>query len=171
MRRTLTACRTGLSVAAALVLLTACGGSDEDESASSESSASSSSAAETTAPEADSEFCTQAAGIEERVSSSFNQSDPALLGQALRDAASEITAIEPPSEIASDWSALAAGVEQIAGIIETTDPNDPAAQESAGAQLQQLQADLQSSSANVETYLSEQCGIDTSGSEPAAPTS
>jgi hypothetical protein len=171
MRRTLTVCRRGLSVAAAVVLLTACGGSDEEESASSETSASNSSATETSAAQADSEFCTEAAGIEDRVSSSFNQSDPAALGQALRDAASEIQDIEPPDEIASDWAALAAGVEEIAGIVETTDPDDPAAQESAGAQLQQLQVDLQSASTNVETYLSEECGIDTSGSEPSAPTS
>ena len=171
MRRTLTVFRSGLSVAAALVLLSACGGSDEnsDSSASSETSASET---ESEAPAADSEFCTEAASIEDRVSSTLNdQSDPAALPQALQQAADEIRAIDAPPEIASDWEALAGGVEQIAAAFAQVNFNDPNALATFEAQVGQLQTQLESASTNVETYLREECGIDTDGSEPASPTS
>jgi hypothetical protein len=167
MRRTLNACRSGLTVAAAVVLLTACGGSDDD------SAASSSSAPEETssAPAEDSEFCSDAADIQEQVGASFNTEDPAALVQELRDAAASVQSIDAPDEIAEDWSALAAGVDSIATALESTDLNDPAAQESLGAQLEQLQTDLGSASANVEDYLVNECGLEPDTAETAAPTS
>jgi hypothetical protein len=171
MSPTLTACRSGLSVAAAVVLLTACGGSDDETSASSSSSESSSSSSETSTKASDSEFCTQAGGIEDRVNTSFDQSDPAALGQTLRQVAGEVKAIEPPAEIADDWNTLAAAVEQIATALESTDLNDPAAQQSVGAQLGQLQTELEASATNVENYLASECGIETDSTETAAPTS
>src|SRR5690348_15245593 len=110
MRRTL----AGLSLAAALVLLTACSGSKSDTSASSSSTAGSS-ASETTAKAAGSEFCTQAAAIESSVGSAVaNQSDPSSIQQALQTAVAQIRGIDPPGEIASDWTKLADGVEQLA---------------------------------------------------------
>jgi hypothetical protein len=160
MRRTLTACRSGLSVVAAVVLLTACGGSGNNTSASSNSS---SSASETSAAAADSKFCQQAAGIENKVSSSLNQSDPASLGQALKDAADEIRAIEPPAEIASDWTAFADGIEQIAATAQV-DVNDPDA-------LASFQQQYGSAFTNVENYLRNTCGIHPGSSESASPTS
>ena len=171
MRRTLTVCRGGLSVAAAVVLLSACGGSGDDEQESA-SSGTSASASESEAPQADSEFCTQAASIEDRVSSTLNdQTDPASLPTALQQAADEIRKIEPPDEIASDWEALASGVEQIATAFSQVDFNDPNALATFEAQVGQLQTQLESASNNVETYLSEECGIDTSGTGSASPTS
>ena len=171
MRRTLTACRSGLSVAAAVVLLSACGGSDEGGSASSTSEASSS-AAETSADAAGSQFCAEAAAVQENVGSTLNdQSDPASLPQALQDAATEIRAIEPPPEIAADWTALADGVEQIAAAFQAIDFNDPNALATFQEQVGQLQTDLGTASTNVETYLREECGLDTGPSEPAAPSS
>jgi hypothetical protein len=172
MRRSLTACRSGLSVAAAVVLLTACGGSGEEESASSESSGSSSSAAETSAGAADSEFCTEAAGIEERITSSLGgQTDPAGIPQALQQAATEIRAIEAPDEIASDWNALADGVDQIAGAFASIDFNDPQALATLQQEVEQLSAQLDTASTNVEAYLAEECGIEVDPTQPAAPTS
>ena len=171
MRRTLTVCRGGLSVAAAVVLLSACGGSG-DEPESTAASETSSSASESEAPEAGSEFCTEAASIEERVSSTLNdQSDPAALPQALNQAAAEIRAIDPPDEIAADWEALAGGIEQIAAAFAQVNFNDPNALATFEAQVGQLQTQLESASTNVETYLREECGIDTEDSEPASPTS
>ncbi len=79
MRRTLSVCRSGLAAAAAVVLLTACGGSDGDDSASESSATTSSSASETTensAPQADSEFCTEAAAIQERVAAGPDRARP-----------------------------------------------------------------------------------------------
>jgi len=176
MRRTLSICRGGLVAAAAAILLTACGGGSTDDTASSEttSSSSSSSASETTentAPQADSEFCTEAASIQERIGATFDESDPSSLSQVLREGAAEIRAIDAPPEIADDWNTLADGFEQIATALADVDLNDPAAQQSLQAQLGQLQTELTTASANVQKYLTEECGIELDPSETAAPTS
>jgi hypothetical protein len=170
MRRTLPAFRTGLSVAAAVVLLSACGGSDEDGSAAG-STESSPSASESAAPEADSEFCTEAGSIQERVSASFTEADPSSLGQVLQEGVTEIRAIEPPDEIASDWAALADGLEQIAAAFADVDLTDPAAQQELGQKVAELQGPLDTASTNVENYLRDQCGIEIDSGEPAAPSS
>ncbi|MFD2089963.1 hypothetical protein [Blastococcus deserti] len=172
MRRSLIVCRDGLSVAAALVLLTACGGSDGEESASSESSATSSSAAETTSGQADSEFCTEAAAIQESVGAGLTgQSDPAAVQQALQQAATEVRDVEPPEEIADDWAALADGIDQIAAALASVDPNDPNAATTFQQQLAPLQQELASSATRVQTYLVSECGLEVDATEPAAPTS
>jgi hypothetical protein len=169
MRRTVTACRSGLSVAAAVVLLTACGGSDEEDSASS-TSASSTTTAGSNADAAGSEFCSEAGSIEERLNTTIQSSaDPESLPQALQEAADEIRSIQPPDEIASDWNALADGVEQVAAAVAQVDFSDPNALETFEQQIGQLESELSSASTNVENYLREECGIDET--ETAAPSS
>jgi hypothetical protein len=170
MRPSLTVCRSGLLVAAAAVLLTACGGSAEDEAAQSsaaQSSAAQSSAAQSSAAASESDFCTQAAGIEDRIDATLGgQTDPTALPQAMQEAAAEIRDIEPPDEIASDWNALADGVEQIAAAFGAIDFNDPGARVTLEREIGQLTSQLSGASTNVENYLRDECGI-----EPTAPTS
>jgi len=156
-------------VAAAVVLLSACGGSDEDGSAAG-SSESSPSASETAAA-AGSEFCTEAASIEERVSASFTEADPTSLGQVLQEGVAEIRGIEAPPEIAADWEALADGLEQIAAAFADVDLTDPAAQQELGQKVAELQGPLDEASTNVENYLRDECGLDIESGEPAAPSS
>ena len=158
----------GVSATAAVLLLTACGGgSDEDSASPTTSSEASSSAAETTseAPEASSEFCTQAEDFGNEISASFESTDPAQLTANLQKAADGVRAIEPPDEIADDWRALADGLEKVAGTLEGADPNDP----QVAAEVQQDLQALQEPATRVETYLQEKCGIDTT--ESASPSS
>jgi hypothetical protein len=170
MRRTRTGCRHGLTVAAAVVLLSACGGSGKDDSASSSSTARSS-ASETSADAAGSEFCTKAAAVEANVSSAVtDQSDPASIPRALQAAVAQIRAIDPPSEIASDWSALADGVEQLAAAFASVNLSDQGAVASFEQKASELETRLSGASANVERYLTDRCGL-TAPSESAAPTS
>jgi hypothetical protein len=170
MRRTLTVCRSGLSAAAALVLLTACGSSEGKESAASESSASSSSAAGTSAGESNSEFCTQAAGVQEQLSSTFDGgSDPNSLPPALRDAADTVRSIEPPAALKSDWTTFADGIEQVAAAAQG-DLNDPNVVAALQQRLEGLQQEFGTAFTNVDTYLRDECGIAPAGTDPAAPT-
>jgi hypothetical protein len=170
MRRTVAVYRTGLSVAAAVVLLTGCGGSGKDNTAAS-SSETGSSASETGADAAGSEFCTKAAAIESSVTSAVtDESDPASIPQALQKAAAQIRAIDPPGEIASDWSALADGVDQLATAFASVDLKDQGAVASFQQTANDLEARLSGASANVEKYLSDKCGL-TTPSESATPTS
>lgn len=163
-------------MAAAVVLLSACGGSDEDSSATASASATassepSSSASETSAPSAGSEFCTKAGSIQQRVASGFTQSNPAELGPLLQEGAAEVREIEPPAEIASDWTALAGALEQIAAAFTDVDVTDPAAQQELGRKIAELQGPLSTASTNVENYLRDECGLEVGSGEPAAPTS
>lgn len=161
MRRTLTA-------AAALVLLTACGGAGDGASSASEPPTS---ASETSAPPASSEFCTQAATVQARIAASIGgEADRSMLPQVLSEAATEIRAIEPPAELADDWSEFADGVDQLAGAAQI-DFDDPAAvadlQQQAAAAQQQYGAAF----ASVTTYLTERCGLLEVPTETPAPPS
>ncbi|MGY1601197.1 hypothetical protein [Geodermatophilus sp. SYSU D00815] len=174
MRRTLTLCRTTLAGAAAFVLLTACGGGDSGETSASSSSAetTSSSAAESSsaAPEADSEFCQQAGTFLEQVQNAdFNTEDPTAIGDLLTQAAGQMRAIEAPGEIAADWTALAGAIEQLGTAYNSTDFNNPEQAAAFSQTAAQLESQLTTASTNVETYLSDQCGI--TSDDTAAPTS
>jgi hypothetical protein len=176
MRRTLSHCRSGLAAAAAVVLLTACGGSDEDTNASdsSPSPSSSTSASETTentAPQADSEFCTGAAAIQERVQASLVDPNTADLGAIFTQAAEEIRAIEPPADIADDWEQFAAGIEEFAAISQI-DFEDPNAYAQWQAQAGEIQTEYGAAFTSVQTYLATECGLTDEGpTESASPTS
>lgn len=157
-------------MAAALVLLTACSGSTNDTAASS-STESGSSASETSAAKGGSEFCTKAAAIASSVGAAVtDRSDPASIKQALDAAVTQIRGIDPPSEIASDWAALATGVEQLATAFANVDFTDEAAVASFEQTASSLESRLSGASTNVENYLRDTCGI-TAPSESAAPTS
>jgi hypothetical protein len=171
MRRIPTACRSALSVAALAVVLSACGGSDENSSAAGSSTAASSASRSSAAPSADSEFCTRAGSIQQRVASTFTESDPADLGALLQEGAAEVRKIEPPAEIAADWAALADGLEQVAASFAGVDLNDPAAKQALGQKIAELQGPLDTASTNVENYLRDECGLQIGSDEPAAPSS
>jgi hypothetical protein len=171
MGRTLSACRSGLTAAAAVVLLTACTGSDGDDAASSESSASSSSA-ESSASRTGSGFCTQAAVALQQVEPAFSgQGDPASQAPALHEAAEEVRAIDAPPEISEDWIALADGIEQFSQAFADVDVNDPASASAFRQRTTEIVGELTTSATNVETYLAEECGIGPTATTPAAPSS
>ena len=175
MRRTLSLCRSGLAAAAAVVLLTACGGSDEDsnaaESTSSSSSSSASETTENTAPQADSEFCTEAAAIQERVTASLTGSDQSNLGEIFQQASEDIASIEAPPDIATDWASFAEGIAQFAEISQI-DFTDQAAYQQWQQQATQIQTEYGAAFASVQTYLATQCGLtDDEATESASPTS
>jgi hypothetical protein len=172
MRRTLTVCRNGLAVAAAAVLLTACGGSDSGGASASSSSAASSSASETSADAAASEFCSQAAkALSDLQPALSGQGDPASLAPALQQAADQVRAIQAPSAIAADWTALADGIEQIAQAFATANVSDPASQAALQQRTTEIIGQLSAPATNVQTYLAQKCGLATPSTESASPTS
>jgi ABC-type Fe3+-hydroxamate transport system substrate-binding protein len=171
MRRTLTVCRAGLSAAAVVVLLSACGGSGDHTSASSSSSARTSDSKTSAAAQGGSEFCTKAATVESTIASALaNQSDVAAVSQALQTAVAQIRDIDPPEEIATDWTALAGGIEQIAGAFGSIDASNPSAVATFQQQAAQLEGQLSAPAANVQNYLAKNCGLGTPTST-SAPTS
>jgi hypothetical protein len=158
VRRTVIACRASLAGAAAVVLLAACGGVDSGADSSATGSAAEPDAAETTAGSGEADFCTQAAGIDERVDDALADlegNDPSV-AEAFRQIADELRAIKAPDEIATDWNAMTSGLDRLSESFADFDVTDP---ESLAA-MEQAEGDLSEASANVETYLRDECGIE-----------
>jgi hypothetical protein len=94
-----------------------------------------------------------------------------VLAPALQQAADDVRAIEAPSEISSDWTALADGIEQFAQAFAEVDVNDPASASAFQQRTTEIVGSLSSSATNVQTYLAEECGIDPTATDSAAPSS
>ena len=154
VRRTLISCRTSLAGAAAVVLLAACGGGGD----SGGDSTATESAAETTPGSGEADFCTQAAGIDERVDEALADlegNDPSV-SDAFRQIAEELRSIEAPAAIAPDWEALAGGLDRMSESFADFDVTDP---ESLAA-MERAEGDLTQASTNVGNYLRDECGIE-----------
>lgn len=154
MRRTLSLCRAHIAGAAAVVLLAACGGGSDSDSTATD--AAESSAAGTTAESGQEDFCTQAAGIDERVDSALAGlgGDEASVPDAFRQLAEEFRAIDPPEEIAADWEAQARGLDEIADALAGFEINDP----ESVATLDEIGGNLSTAGTNVDNYLRDECG-------------
>ena len=148
--------RAGVAGAAAVVLLTACGG-DGGESATDSPEATGTVAEQTATPGA-ATFCTQAAGIDQRVDSALSDlegNDPSVT-DAFRQIATELRGIDAPDAIRSDWEAMAAGLDRMANAFaDIDDIPDLDSIES----LDRAAGDLTTASTNVDTYLSDECGL------------
>jgi hypothetical protein len=156
MSRTVIACRGLLAGAAGAVLLAACGGDDNSDSASS-TTAGAAEATETSTGSGGSDFCTQAADIDQRVEeglSGLHDDDPSV-PDAFRQIAEELRNIEAPAAISSDWESLAGGLDGMADAFADFDVTDP---QSLNA-LDDAESRLSSASTNVENYLRDECGI------------
>ena len=154
VRRTVIACRAPAG-AAVVVLLAACGGGESTSDSS--TTAGAADAAETTDASAGSDFCTQAAGIDQRVDAALSDlegQDPSV-PDAFRQIADELRGMDAPEAISSDWDALAGGLDRMADAFADFDITDP---ESLTA-LDRAQADLSAASTDVENYLRDECGI------------
>ncbi len=179
MRPTLSLVPRAAVVAAAAVLLSACG-DDGDSSASPSSSAPSSSAAETSeseAPQGGSEFCTESQELLDNLGAAFSdQSDPGSVETAFSQAAEGFRSVEPPAEIEQDWTTLGDGLEEYAAAFAELDQSDPESVTAFQQRTSSLQGELTGAATNVETYLNEECGIDTDAEpsvsgESTAPSS
>ena len=150
--------RAGLA-GAAVVVLSGCGGSGND---SSSSSSSSSSAATTTASAkaADSPFCQQAQQLVTKVESTLaGSSDPSQLPQQLQQVADAMHAVQPPSEVATDWNAFADDITSLGQAYSTTNFDDPQSTATFQQTAAQLQGKLTTEGAHLESFLSSECGI------------
>lgn len=175
--RLTTPLKTLLAGAASLALLTACGGGSDDTAATSSSSSSSaatSSAAETSAaadPDAEA-FCTDAQDAFTDLESAVTATaDPAAIPGLFADAASRLTAIEPPAEIADAWGSATAAVEQLATSIQGLDLNTPEGQQAFLDQVNQLQTSAGPAQTEIQSYVAANCGGALGSTGSASPTS
>jgi hypothetical protein len=154
MSRTLIARLATSAGAAVVLLLPACGG----EESGADSSSSAATDAEQSSTSGGGDFCEQAAGIEQRVESAMSDLDEESpsVPDAFTQVAEELRAIEAPDAIASDWDAMAAGLDRMAEAFADFDITDP----DSLAAVDAAESDLSTASANVEDYLRDECGIE-----------
>jgi hypothetical protein len=164
LRRTVIACRVPAAGVAAVLLLVACGGGDgysaatpSAASSSAPDSAEATDAAGTTVPSGTVDFCTQAAGLDQRVESALTdrKDDDPSVPDAFHQIAEELRGIDAPAVITSDWDAMAAGLDRMADAFANFDITDS----TSLAALDEAERGLTSASKNVENYLRDECGI------------
>jgi thioesterase domain-containing protein len=150
--------------AAALLVLPACGGSSDDTgSAATSSSSSAAATTESSAAADDSEFCQQAQAALDANNQAVTdaQSDPSQLSSILTQATDQLEAVTPPDAIASDWQTLVDAGRQLAEATAGVDLTTPEGQQQVAGTLQEIGTTVEPASANVQSYLSENCGIAT----------
>ena len=155
MSRTSRGCHTLLG-AAAVVLLAGCGGGGYGSSSSATTSAAE--AAGTTGAAGNSEFCTKAADIDQRVDDGLAKLDNEdfSLSDGFRQLADELRALDAPAAISSDVAALGDGLDRMADAVDNVDITDPGTL----AALDDADGKLSAASDKVQTFLSDECGID-----------
>ncbi len=149
------ACRAGLAGVAAVLVLTACGGErGNTASGSPETTRVAGGDAETSSTD---DFCSRAAGIDERVDSAMSDlagNDPSVAA-VFRQIAAELRDITAPPAIRSDWTAMAAGLDRMADAFADLDLTRLDSIES----LDRADGDLTETSARVEDFLAAECGL------------
>ena len=157
---------SGLAAAAALVLLAGCGSSGGTRSASGTTSSSSAPAGAQGVG-----CCGQARAFAAQVASTVGGGAQSPdFAQSLQQLAGQLSAITPPSEIATDWRNAVDQLQKLGQVFQGKNLNDP----QQAAQVQQeaapIEQQLSASADHIDAYLQTTCGIgETSGS--AGPTS
>jgi hypothetical protein len=178
MRPPATAPGAGLCTVAAVLLLTGCGGSDGHPAATASSSApatSTSAAAPTsTSGRQVEDFCTDIESAFTRVGQAFGSvTDPAAVPAALDEGAAALAEVEPPGEIADDWTAIQDGLADLRAAVAGADVSTPEGAASLQGAISTFQDDTTAPQQAIEQYLAANCGdLDVSGTTgPAAPSS
>ena len=175
MRAPVLVVTAGLS--AAVVLLSGCSGSAEESSASPSTSSSSGAPASSSSAAASSSsssaeiaaFCAQAGSLQDQLNATVATADddPTQLAPALQRWADEYAAVDPPQEIAADWSTLVDGIQQLATAAQGIDFTDPTAAQQLQDSVGGLEDQITTATTNVSAYATANCPAATT----AAPSS
>ena len=144
-----------------LALGAGCGGDDDDDGVS-----------------AGGDFCDQARDLDEQMTALETQFEGEDIpsSEVFEQTADAIGGLadDAPSAIKGDLETLEDGVREIAEIFGDIDLSDPAALsdpenmeqlEQMGERMEALDTDISEASERVETYLSDECGLDISGDD------
>jgi hypothetical protein len=166
--------RAGVGLALIVVALAGCGGDDDGQTAGS-AAADTGAAAPTTEPSDDSPaaatgddegFCAEveAAGDElQSLGQGPDFTDVEDAANALRQSRDTLQSIEPPAEIADDWSTVISYFDAAVTSFEDLDFSDPVKLEQQLEELttvlEQGSADLEKAGTRIDAYLKDECGI------------
>jgi hypothetical protein len=164
--------RAGIGLALIVVAMAGCGG---DEGQTAGSTAADAGAAPTTEPSDnsltaatgdDEKFCAEVEAAGEELQSfahgpDFTDVDDAA--NALRQSRDTLQSIEPPAEIADEWSTVISYFDAAVTSFDDLDFSDPVKLEQQLEELttllEQGSADLEEAGTRIDAYLKDECGI------------
>jgi len=148
MSRSVKGRHTLLGIATAVAILAGCGGGGYGSDASATTAA--------TASAADSEFCTRAADIDQRVEDGLDKLDDedSSVADAFRQLADELRGLDPPEAISSEVAAMADGVDRMADAVDDIDLTDPG----TITALDDAEGNLSEAGDKVDAFLRDECG-------------
>jgi hypothetical protein len=149
--------RAALAGAAAVLLLAACDGGGGSTAADPPASPGAGDSSGATVAAGASEFCSRAAGIDQRVDAALSDLDDDIpsLPEVFRQIADELRDITAPAEITAEWQGMATGLDGMADAFADFDITDL---DSLDA-LDRAEGALTEASTDVERYLSDECGL------------
>src|SRR5215207_242931 len=165
--------RAGAGLALIVVMLAGCGGDGDDPGASASepdagASAPTAVASDDTSTEtADAdEFCAEVEGIRHRLENLENLpdvADPDEAADTLQESVDALRSVDPPAEIAEDWSTVTDAFDGVVTGLRDLDPSDPEALaqqiEDLVDQMEQQSSAIDESGSRIDQYLSDECGI------------
>jgi hypothetical protein len=163
MMRTLSYRTLLLPLVVAPLLLTGCSSDDGPAAASTSAAGASSESAAEAAAEADAEkketFCTEVPALLSGIATDLRgfEDDPQSAPALLEDAVAQISAVEPPADVADEWQRLVTSWTGMRDLIAQADLTDPSANAGLAPQLQVLQTELVDSGTAVDDYGKANC--------------
>jgi hypothetical protein len=165
--------RAGAAIALIVVMFAGCGGDGDDPGASAtepdaETSAPTAVPSEDTSTEAPAGdgFCAEVEGIRDRLENLEalpDVADPEAAVQNLEESVEALRSVDPPAEIAEDWSTVTEACDDVVTSLRNLDMNDP---ETLGQQLEDLADQMEQQSTaideagtRIDQYLNDECGI------------
>jgi hypothetical protein len=165
--------RIGAGTAVIVLMLAGCGdGGDDPGASATEADAQTSAPAvepsEETPTEAadDDGFCAEVEGIRDRLEnldSLPDAADPDAAIETIEESADALRSVDPPAEIADDWSTLTEAFGGVATALRDLDTSDPEALaqqlEDLADEMEQQSTAIDEAGTRIDQYLSDECGI------------
>ncbi|SOE00716.1 hypothetical protein [Blastococcus haudaquaticus] len=131
--------RLALALALAAPLLGACGASEDEQRKAA--------------------FCDDVPTLMQEVTADLNEvpSDPMSANEALDDAVAQLEEVEPPEDVADEWSRLETAWSDMRDLIGRADLSDPAANAELAPELQRLQPELVEAGTAIDDWGKENC--------------
>ncbi len=113
-------------------------------------------------------FCAEMESLEEKYGNVFSEADSfdPTDTDAFNELIGDLRDADPPAEIAEDWNNVIDAFQFFADAFEGLDLNDPEALaelEELSAEIEERTGDIEAAGERVNSFLEEECGIDTSG--------
>jgi hypothetical protein len=166
--------RAGAGIALIVIMLAGCGGDSDDPGASGTGDDAQTSAPTTVPPEGTATdgdgFCAEVEGIRDRLENFDSLPDAAdpeaaieTVIETMENSVDALRSVDPPAEIAEDWSTLTEAFDDVVTDLRNLDTSDPGALpqqlEDLSNRMEQRSTAIEGAGTRIDAYLKDECGI------------